>query len=54
MIYEGIIVGRTDTLYGCYQVCAAVKRLGDWAREDFRAWWLEAVGVGRRTRGELA
>lgn len=40
MIYEGITVGITDTVYGCYQVCAAIPRLAAWVKEDFRNWWL--------------
>lgn len=43
MIYEGEIVGKTHTVYGCYQVYAALRRLAVWAREDFRRWWLNTV-----------
>ena len=43
MIYEGITVGDTHTVYGCYQVCAAIRRLAAWVKEDFRRWWLSIV-----------
>jgi hypothetical protein len=43
LIYEGISVGDTHTLYGCYQVVAAIRRLAVWVQEDFRRWWLGVV-----------
>ncbi|KAL2023724.1 hypothetical protein VTK56DRAFT_1438 [Thermocarpiscus australiensis] len=43
MIYEGMSVGDTHTVYGCYQVCAAIRRLAAWVQEDFRRWWLQAT-----------
>ncbi|KAK3302587.1 uncharacterized protein B0T15DRAFT_577658 [Chaetomium strumarium] len=43
MIYEGMSVGDTHTVYGCYQVCAAIRRLAAWVQEDFRRWWLETT-----------
>lgn len=43
MIYEGIVVGDTHTLYGCYQACAAVRLLATWVQADFQAWWLRAA-----------
>ncbi|KXX82093.1 hypothetical protein MMYC01_201545 [Madurella mycetomatis] len=43
MIYEGITVGNTLTVYGCYQVCAALRRLAAWVRDDFRKFWLEVT-----------
>ena len=39
MIYEGMSVGDMHTVYGCYQVCAAIRRLAIWVEEDFRRWW---------------
>ncbi|KAK4146931.1 uncharacterized protein C8A04DRAFT_9428 [Dichotomopilus funicola] len=43
MIYEGICIGDTHTVYGCYQVCAAIRRLAIWVEEDFRGFWSSAV-----------
>ncbi|KAH6625035.1 hypothetical protein B0J18DRAFT_430012 [Chaetomium sp. MPI-SDFR-AT-0129] len=43
MIYEGIRIGDTHTVYGCYQVCAAIRRLAFWVEEDFREFWSIAV-----------
>lgn len=43
MIYEGISVGDMHTVYGCYQVCAAIRRLAAWVREDFQRWWLRVA-----------
>ena len=43
IIYDGIVVGDTQTLYGCYQVRAAIRRLALWVQQDFRAWWLRAA-----------
>jgi hypothetical protein len=45
VIYKGLPVGSTGTVYGCYQICAAVRRLAAWIREDLRGWWLGAVRV---------
>jgi hypothetical protein len=45
MIYEGMVVGDTHTVYGCYQVCAAIRRLATWVQEDFRRWWLQAAAL---------
>ncbi len=36
-------VGDTHTVYGCYQVCAAIRRLAVWVEEDFRRWWLRTA-----------
>ncbi|KAK4132641.1 hypothetical protein BT67DRAFT_443540 [Trichocladium antarcticum] len=43
MIYEGMGIGDTHTMYGCYQVCAAIRRLAVWVQEDFRRWWLRTA-----------
>lgn len=45
VVYGGITVGETDTLYGCYQVCAAIRRLALWVETEFRAWWLSVAGI---------
>lgn len=48
MIYEGFVVGDTQTVFGCYQVCAAIRRLATWVQTDFRAWWLGAATLPGR------
>ncbi|KAK3356319.1 hypothetical protein B0T25DRAFT_134463 [Lasiosphaeria hispida] len=37
--YNSLSIGNTSTLHGCYQTSAAIRRLADWAAQDFLAWW---------------
>ncbi|KAK1761613.1 hypothetical protein QBC33DRAFT_502502 [Phialemonium atrogriseum] len=39
VIYESVVVGSTKTLQGCYQVRAALVRLGEWVDKEFGEWW---------------
>ncbi|KAK3356310.1 hypothetical protein B0T25DRAFT_536497 [Lasiosphaeria hispida] len=50
MVYEGICVGNTHTVYGCYQVCAAVRRLAAWVKDDFRKWWSRTAELPTQTQ----
>jgi len=43
IIYTGPNVGNTHTLDGCYRACAAIRRLAEWAQEDYMAWWMEIL-----------
>lgn len=46
VIYESVVVGSTKTLQGCYQVRAALVRLGEWVDQEFGEWWRQLGSRG--------
>lgn len=54
VLYEGIRIGDTHTVYGCYQVCAAIRRLAIWVEQDFCDWWLRTAVLFMLTNAPLS
>jgi hypothetical protein len=48
VIFTGFSIGTTETIYGCYQICEAIRVLAKWVQTDFRAWWLGVLRDPRR------
>ena len=43
LILEDIVLGRTSSGLGSYQILAALRRLARWVDEDYRTWFEEEV-----------
>ncbi|EEU35521.1 uncharacterized protein NECHADRAFT_9732, partial [Fusarium vanettenii 77-13-4] len=37
-IFNGIVIGDTATILGCYKVVAALRELATWSETTFRTW----------------
>ncbi|RMJ04980.1 hypothetical protein CDV36_014357 [Fusarium kuroshium] len=44
-IFNGIVIGDTTTMIGCYKVVAALRELATWSETTFRTWLLDEVLV---------
>ncbi|KAF5024620.1 hypothetical protein F66182_3383 [Fusarium sp. NRRL 66182] len=50
IIWQGLQIGSSEDVYGCYMIIACVRRLVTWCREELVVWWEELLGGINNTK----
>jgi hypothetical protein len=45
LIWQGVPLGDTNDLQGCYFVHHCLRRLAAWADKEMRSWWEQVLAA---------